>query len=49
MKSSRYPILMALVACVASGGFTAEAAAQAKKPNIVVIMGDDIGWSNISA
>ncbi len=26
---------------------TAPAAAQAKKPNVVVIMADDIGWSNI--
>src|SRR5438270_7463789 len=28
---------------------TSSAAAEAKKPNIVVIMGDDIGWFNIGA
>ena len=50
MKSSRYSSLFALVACVvATVSFTAEAQAQAKKPNIIVIWGDDIGQSNISA
>ncbi len=28
---------------------TGAAFAQAKKPNIVVIWGDDIGWENVSA
>ena len=31
------------------GGGTSQAIAQAKKPNIVVIMGDDIGMWNIGA
>jgi arylsulfatase A-like enzyme len=35
----------ALVAAVAGG----RAAAQEKKPNILVIMGDDVGWFNIGA
>jgi arylsulfatase len=35
----------ALVAAVAGG----PAAAQEKKPNILVIMGDDVGWFNIGA
>ena len=47
---TRYSVLLALAAYVAIGAiFTAEANAQAKKPNIVVIWGDDIGQSNISA
>jgi ABC-type sugar transport system substrate-binding protein len=29
-------------------GLAADAHAQAKKPNILVIMGDDIGWFNPS-
>ena len=39
-------IPIALAAAVAGG---APAAAQEKKPNIVVIMGDDVGWFNIGA
>jgi arylsulfatase A-like enzyme len=57
---SSYAKFAALVACVvATVAFTAEAdaqtrpqvraTAQAKRPNIVVIWGDDIGQSNISA
>lgn len=49
MKSTRCSILLALVACVATGGVTAEALAQAKKPNIVFVMGDDVGWFNVGA
>ncbi|MGI9428941.1 MAG: sulfatase-like hydrolase/transferase, partial [Bythopirellula sp.] len=50
MKSTRIPILLSLVACLlATVTFTAEAAAQAKKPNILLIWGDDIGHDNISA
>jgi arylsulfatase A-like enzyme len=30
-------------------GFTAQAQTPAKKPNILVIMGDDIGWSNLGS
>ena len=39
-------IPIALVAAVAGG---APAAAQEEKPNILVIMGDDVGWFNIGA
>ncbi|HKQ33313.1 MAG TPA: sulfatase-like hydrolase/transferase, partial [Thermodesulfobacteriota bacterium] len=34
---------------VVLGGIVGQAAAQEKKPNIIVIMGDDIGWFNIGA
>ena len=34
---------------LALGGLVAPAQAQEKKPNIVVIMGDDVGWFNIGA
>jgi arylsulfatase A-like enzyme len=40
-------ILIALVAVLAL--VAGPAAAQQKKPNIVVIMGDDVGWFNIGA
>jgi arylsulfatase A-like enzyme len=49
MQRTFYANLTALVACVvATVAFTADANAQAKKPNILVIMGDDIGITNIS-
>jgi arylsulfatase len=45
----RFPALISagimLVASLASGVTTTSAAE--KKPNIIFIMGDDIGWSNI--
>jgi hypothetical protein len=34
-----------LLACLP--GLASQAGAQEKKPNIIFIMGDDIGWSNI--
>ena len=33
---------------LAAVGIAAPAAAQEKKPNILFIMGDDIGWFNVS-
>jgi arylsulfatase len=40
---------MALTASVALWGALPTASAAEKKPNIIVIMGDDIGWFNIGA
>ena len=49
MKRTLYANLAVLVACVvATLTMPGEADAQAKKPNILVIWGDDIGYSNIS-
>jgi arylsulfatase len=45
---SRYWLLAALLAVVASPA-TAQQAAQSAKPNILVIWGDDIGFWNVSA
>ncbi len=52
MKFSIRPrrVAWAVIACaatLAAGTSASIAAAPDKKPNIVVIMGDDIGWSNI--
>ena len=38
-----------LVGAVALGLSATAGAQQAKKPNILVIWGDDIGWANLSA
>jgi arylsulfatase len=42
-------ITTALALPIAFGGGTAIAQAPAKKPNILVIMGDDVGWFNVGA
>ena len=44
------PIMRALAVLIAVSAVLAmPAAAQEKKPNILVIMGDDVGWFNIGA
>ena len=50
MKPMRrlWPALLALVA-VAAVASTPVAAQQQRPPNILVIMGDDVGWFNIGA
>jgi hypothetical protein len=35
------------VLMIFQSGLVSQAGAQEKKPNIIFIMGDDIGWSNI--
>ena len=48
-RKSKY-IVFALLICAMAGLSAAHAAwAQDKKPNILVIMGDDVGWFNIGA
>src|SRR5215475_8175260 len=50
MKKSRAFLFIALLACGwMAVGITSSLQAQTKKPNIIVIMGDDIGWFNIGA
>jgi hypothetical protein len=41
--------LAAVVALLSMPDFAATAVAQTTKPNILVIMGDDVGWFNIGA
>jgi arylsulfatase A-like enzyme len=45
--SGKASLAMAIVAMILGASAPPAAKAQQKKPNIVVIMGDDIGWSNI--
>src|SRR5271165_1300933 len=47
--SSKFSLALAAVATMFGVAGTPSAKAQNKKPNIVVIMGDDVGWSNIGA
>jgi arylsulfatase A-like enzyme len=44
-----FRILGAVLACAAGLTLSAPSSAQAKKPNILIIWGDDIGGFNISA
>jgi hypothetical protein len=46
--SRPWPAVFALAAALSVPPMAA-ATAQAQKPNIIVIMGDDIGWSNVGA
>jgi arylsulfatase len=41
--------LAVLMAMVVAGGVAPAGAQQADKPNVLVIWGDDIGWSNVSS
>ena len=47
-KSFAIAVLVGLIMGL-SMAHTAWAQTQAKKPNILVIMGDDVGWFNIGA
>ncbi|KAA5609849.1 arylsulfatase [Rhodovastum atsumiense] len=51
MRSTRFAVVAAGVALAAITAMVTPAAAQApaKPPNILVIMGDDVGWFNIGA
>ena len=46
---SRWKLFLWAVAVMVAAGLVASPLQAANKPNIVVIWGDDIGWSNISA
>jgi arylsulfatase A-like enzyme len=43
------PVVSALAVVLGLAASATTASAQAKKPNILVIMGDDVGWFNIGA
>ena len=43
------PFIVLTAVALATGSALPAAAQDAKKPNIVVIMGDDVGWFNIGA
>src|ERR1700744_6531104 len=45
----KFLITTALAPPIAFGGGTAIAQTPAKKPNILIIMGDDVGWFNVGA
>src|SRR5271168_736989 len=43
------PVVSALAVALGLAASAPNASAQAKKPNILVIMGDDVGWFNVGA
>jgi arylsulfatase len=49
IERSRHYGVAALIAIAALTGVVTGASAQNQKPNILVIMGDDVGWFNIGA
>jgi arylsulfatase A-like enzyme len=46
---SKFALALAAAAAVLSAVVPPAASAQDKKPNIIVIMGDDVGWFNVGA
>ncbi len=46
---TRFTLALAAVAALFAAAVSPAAKAQEKKPNILVIMGDDVGWFNIGA
>ena len=46
---SKFTLALAAVAALFSAVVSPAAKGQEKKPNILVIMGDDVGWYNIGA
>ena len=52
MRQKSVALLLWSIVCLVSLGATGlvtPVQAQTKKPNILVIWGDDVGWSNVSA
>ena len=49
MKQKRATVVLAVLCALAITFVVQDAVAQAKKPNILVIFGDDIGYWNVSA
>jgi arylsulfatase A-like enzyme len=49
MKALRSPAIILLMGALSLGSITSVNAQEQTQPNIVVIMGDDIGWFNIGA
>ena len=48
-RTRRIPLIVLTAVALAAGSSMPAAAQDAKKPNIIVIMGDDVGWFNIGA
>jgi arylsulfatase len=49
MRSERFAVVVATFFVAWGLAAPPPASAQAKKPNILVIMGDDVGWFNVGA
>ena len=49
MRSERFAVVVAMFFVAWGLAAPPPASAQTKKPNILVIMGDDVGWFNVGA
>ena len=49
MHSERFAVVVAMFFVAWGLAAPPPASAQTKKPNILVIMGDDVGWFNVGA